>query len=40
MMSVKDENELSALSSGADAFLNKQASADQVLNLLQKHLRV
>lgn len=39
MMSVKDENEPSALSSGADAFLNKQAPAEQVLNLLQQHLR-
>lgn len=39
MMSVKDENELSVLSSGADAFLNKRASAEQVVHLLQKHLQ-
>ncbi len=38
VMSMQSENERWALASGADAFLNKRASGEYVLDFLKKHL--
>lgn len=38
VMSVQLENESLALASGADAFLNKRASGERVLNFLKTYL--
>jgi len=38
VMSIKAENEPWALASGADAFLNKRASGEKVLNFLEGYV--
>ncbi len=38
MMSIQTENEPQALASGADAFLDKRASGESVLNVLRRYI--
>jgi two-component system response regulator DesR len=38
VMSIQSENEPQALAGGADAFLDKRASGESVLNVLKSHL--